>query len=378
MKQFNYKCVVSKNGNKMYYKRVNNKWKRISNKTGMKAERKNSYNMMSLSFNFFKNLNDIGEINFHNIEDDSERFKIDRNNYEEFGKIEVVDKNYKDRYLFDKNYGLYVLFDNNKSDVYYLDLDKKNLEILKKNIEKRENIKRQDFGELKKNIFMTRLRKENRSCYGGEKLKEIEEEIIRINEKLQKKCPELSVVFKNQYDMKGQLTTYLSGIFSSSRNDSLVLCLYYNNNCISSITFNYYRSSNSIEISSRTAGKYEGKKYNKLLRILTIIICRILICENTNIKYITSSPENWISAWLLIDNFEVKFKDEGLQKIINENENNRDNLKKAIEDYFSYHQEVEIKVEINDHNLKKANYLFDELLSSSDNKKNIKCPEMNI
>ena len=39
MKDFKYKCVVSKNGSKMYYKRVNGKWKRISNKTGMNAEK---------------------------------------------------------------------------------------------------------------------------------------------------------------------------------------------------------------------------------------------------------------------------------------------------------------------------------------------------
>ena len=39
MRQFNYKCVVAKNGTKMYYKRVNSKWKRISNKVGQKAEK---------------------------------------------------------------------------------------------------------------------------------------------------------------------------------------------------------------------------------------------------------------------------------------------------------------------------------------------------
>ena len=39
MKQFSYKCVVTKNGTKMYYKRVANKWQRISNKVGMKAEK---------------------------------------------------------------------------------------------------------------------------------------------------------------------------------------------------------------------------------------------------------------------------------------------------------------------------------------------------
>ena len=39
MKQYNYKCVVTKNGVKMYYKRVRGNWKRISNKVGMKAEK---------------------------------------------------------------------------------------------------------------------------------------------------------------------------------------------------------------------------------------------------------------------------------------------------------------------------------------------------
>ena len=39
MKQYSYKCVVTKNGSKMYYKKVNKKWQRISNKVGMKAEK---------------------------------------------------------------------------------------------------------------------------------------------------------------------------------------------------------------------------------------------------------------------------------------------------------------------------------------------------
>ena len=46
MKQYNYKCVVTKNGGKMYYKRVSNKWKRITNAAGMKAEKgKRKYGM---------------------------------------------------------------------------------------------------------------------------------------------------------------------------------------------------------------------------------------------------------------------------------------------------------------------------------------------
>ena len=169
--------------------------------------------------------------------------------------------------------------------------------------------------------------------------------------------------------MPGDITSYVM-----KKNDILSLCLYYNGDCISSITFRY--KENNIEISSRTDEKYQGRKYNKLLRILTIIICGILICEDTNIKYITSNPENWISAWLLIDNFEVKFEDdEEFQELVNENRNNGDKLRNIVKDYYSL---PNIEIEINDHNLEKANNLFDELLSSSDNKKNIKCPEMNI
>ena len=46
MRQFNYKCIVSKNGSKMYYKKVGGKWKRISNKLGKNLEKgKNKYQM---------------------------------------------------------------------------------------------------------------------------------------------------------------------------------------------------------------------------------------------------------------------------------------------------------------------------------------------
>ena len=36
--KYNYKCIVAKNG-KRYYKNVNGKWKRVSNKVGEKAEK---------------------------------------------------------------------------------------------------------------------------------------------------------------------------------------------------------------------------------------------------------------------------------------------------------------------------------------------------
>ena len=59
MKQYNYKCIVTKNGVKMYYKRVKNKWKRISNTIGMKAEKgKRKYNPPFKIQDYFKKLGD--------------------------------------------------------------------------------------------------------------------------------------------------------------------------------------------------------------------------------------------------------------------------------------------------------------------------------
>ena len=47
MKGYNYKCVVSNTGTKRYYKSVNGKWKHISNKLGLKAEKgKKKYGMV--------------------------------------------------------------------------------------------------------------------------------------------------------------------------------------------------------------------------------------------------------------------------------------------------------------------------------------------
>lgn len=39
MRNYNYKCIVARNGNKQYYKSVGGKWKRVSNAVGMKAEK---------------------------------------------------------------------------------------------------------------------------------------------------------------------------------------------------------------------------------------------------------------------------------------------------------------------------------------------------
>ena len=91
MKQYNYKCNIAKNGRKIYYKRVNGNWKRISNNVGMKAEKgKRKYmigsdydvyvtgNLIHEPIEFDKSLNNY-EIDALNIEWKKYREKIYKN-----------------------------------------------------------------------------------------------------------------------------------------------------------------------------------------------------------------------------------------------------------------------------------------------------------
>lgn len=82
----------------------------------------------------------------------------------------------------------------------------------------------------------------------------------------------------------------------------LVLCLYRKKECISSITYSFY-DDHSIMIESKTILKEENKKYNTLLRAITVLISDKLIVNNDAIRIIKSQPINWISAWLLVNKF---------------------------------------------------------------------------
>ena len=59
-----------------------------------------------------------------------------------------------------------------------------------------------------------------------------------------------------------------------------------------------------VNIDSLTILHYGGKKYNKFLRSILIILSYLLVCGNgKKINYIYSQALSPISAWLLISNF---------------------------------------------------------------------------
>ena len=95
MKQFNYKCVVNKNGTKMYYKRVNKKWQRISNKTGQKAEKgKKKYRVKKTNSDFIDNF--IANFKKLNLPDKKIKKKTKKKikKLKAGDKVEIIQKGY--------------------------------------------------------------------------------------------------------------------------------------------------------------------------------------------------------------------------------------------------------------------------------------------
>jgi hypothetical protein len=126
-------------------------------------------------------------------------------------------------------------------------------------------------------------------------LDKAKEELVKLNLSLQTKCRNLSLHLDYVYNHKQNSTLELYGLIDPY---SLVLCLYNDNHCISSITIEI--EDVEITIDSNTHKKYEGKKYNILLRCILIIISKLL---SGNIERIISMAINPASAHILIKHF---------------------------------------------------------------------------
>jgi hypothetical protein len=112
---------------------------------------------------------------------------------------------------------------------------------------------------------------------------------------LQTKCPNLSLHLDYIYNMHPPNNRFAIRV----RNPYLlILCLYNEHGCISSISINF--EDESINIDSVTDSNFEGKKYNKLLRCVIILISVLLPQRITLINSTTINP---ISAYLLIKYF---------------------------------------------------------------------------
>lgn len=232
------------------------------------------------------------------------------------------------------------------------------------------------------NIHLTFLKNYNNCVYFNRPT--IQPIIDELNIMIKKKCPELSLKLDFQYKLPGDI------IISNSALETLLLCLYYKGNCISSIAITY-KETNILEIDSFTHEQMEGNKYNKILRCVIIIVASKLTCQNNKINEIISNAVNPISAWLLISNFITQIEyDNELFLFINDMKQTNifelyDNPNKKREEFkkllFNLYQKVTresgelllpIRLQIYDNNVKIAYNLFHQLLEDGIN--SIKCP----
>ena len=192
-----------------------------------------------------------------------------------------------------------------------------------------------------------------------------QEKLAELNKTLQNKCPELSLNLNYTYNLTGDISSY------SNVPEFLILCLYSGNNCVSSIQIIPKKASKTVEIRSRTDKNYEGKKYNKLLRSVVIILSSLL-----NIHEIHSAAENIISALLLLKYFNAEIKEEGNDDFFEflESKNTTiemtdwEALEKILQEYKTEKEkreemfELEIALYINKPNIEKAQKQFEKTI----------------
>ena len=125
------------------------------------------------------------------------------------------------------------------------------------------------------------------------------EMLYNLNNLLKNKCSNLEIRVGMMTEMTGEIYAY-----SRRLKNSILICLYYNNDCISSIQLNQDEDG-GVEIRSFTNKTFEGNKYNTLLRNVLIVIGNTIMFKGNPITKVMSYAVNPISAQLIMKNFNI-------------------------------------------------------------------------
>jgi hypothetical protein len=180
--------------------------------------------------------------------------------------------------------------------------------------------------------------------------------IVKLNKKLLPTCPDfhLNLDYITSFPADSTASLYNEAILvypNSYFQPPLVLCLFTGNDCVSSITIKLMGES-GLTIDSRTNERYEGRKFNTLLRAVAIMISKSL---NERVERLTSDATNIISAFLMIKRFNAVSQEGDIDK-------STKNLDTVIRDYFHHREDMITYVELNEVNLANAATVFDETI----------------
>jgi hypothetical protein len=220
-------------------------------------------------------------------------------------------------------------------------------------------------------------------------LNDAQEKLRELNDSLQtKKCSNLSLRLDYVYNHNNNSTLEL---FTFGDIYSLVLCLYIDNHCISSITITIKNNGEELSIDTKTHENYINRKYNILLCSILIIISEYL---SRYITYINTTAINLTSAYIMMQHFRGKLVIYDNDSEDSENSNTQllnlarendielytpsTNYKKLFELYKKQYGETSmprflIKVELTPENIQNAYNKFNDLLTGTIQ---ITCPDV--
>lgn len=168
--------------------------------------------------------------------------------------------------------------------------------------------------------------------------------IHQLNAALQPTCPgfHLHIDYITTFPRDSNVFLYSKIHLNTYFQPQIILCLFTGNDCVSSITIDFTHPT-IMTIDSKTNERYEGRKFNRLLRAVAIIISTHL---NARVESISSNATNIISAVLMIKYFNA-VSGGGLSKFtVSPNA-----LEKTIRQSFEREDGMETSVELNRENI---------------------------
>lgn len=193
------------------------------------------------------------------------------------------------------------------------------------------------------------------TCRNFIDLHEAKNAIVQLNDILHQKCPGYSLNI--DYIFRLSDPSFVSTFSTRPEANTLLLCLFTGNNCVSSLELEVNICNNSyIGISSKTNKLYEKRKYNKLLRAIIIIIAKLI---HPSMKFIESAAINPVSGYLMLKGFNGVYKNNQTGK-----ELNKQSIYEEIKEEVDSEDGIIIKVELNDENIANANKVFEEIIEN--------------
>ena len=149
--------------------------------------------------------------------------------------------------------------------------------------------------------------------------------------------------------------------------NSLLLCYFNENNCVSQILLSLEDDLNDkkfLSIDSNTSSLYEGKKLNQLLRAVIIIIAKAI---NPEILYIRSNAVSPTSLYLLIKYFNgiILNDDDTIETTLTSSNITHEKSRQ----YIKKNGGKMIYIDLNSKNIETASSVFDNLVDTSSKKK---------